>query len=250
MQASHALKKYAHAYAQAAAEVVAESLWPTRCVVCGALGEVLCSSCVAQLPFIDQARACPRCGAPFGQHQCCECNSFSLKGLGRSCLPFNSCVSAVHYSEDVARIVRARKDHDERRLARVMAFYIACAIPPAWVEEPVVLVPVPGTVAALRRRGFDHGLELVKEVGQLLDLPVKSVLRVAQTQDQRGLGRQLRAQNVSGRFSVQGEGASHVPARVILVDDVYTTGSTVMAATDALREAGAAEVFVASFARV
>ena len=243
MLASHVLKKYA----QAAAEVAAESLWPTRCVVCGSLGEVLCPSCQTKLPFIDHSRACPQCGAAFGQHQCCDCNSYSLKGLGRKGLPFDSCVSAVSYTEEVARIVRARKDQDERRLAYAMAFYIVCAIPPAWVEKPAVIVPIPTTAAALRHRGFDHGFDLVKEAGSLLSLPVKSLLRVAHTQDQRGLSRRLRAHNVSGRFSLV---ETELPKRVILMDDVYTTGSTVMAASDALRAGGVEKLFVATFARV
>ena len=243
MLASHVLRQYT----QATAEVAAELFWPTRCVICGGMGEVLCLSCQNKLPFIDHTRACPRCGAAFGQHQCCDCNSYSLKGLGRNHLPFDSCVSAVSYSEDVARIVRARKDQDERRLAYTMAFYIACAIPPAWIEKPAVLVPIPTTALALRRRGFDHSFDLVKEVGMLLSLPVKRLLHVAQTQDQRDLGRRLRAHNVSGQFSLA---ETDLPKRVILVDDVYTTGSTAMAASDALRSGGVEKLFVATFARV
>ena len=243
MQASHIFSSYAHA----ASEVVAETLWPTRCVVCGSLGEVLCSSCFHNLPFIDQARACPHCGAAFGMNQCSECNSYSLKSLGRATLPFDACVSAVRFTDETARIVRIRKDLDERRLARLMAYAIACAIPPAWLKPIATVVPVPATVSALRKRGFDHAAELANHTAFLLRLPVRSVLGIAETADQRGLGRISRAENVAGSFSLC---ADHAPERIILIDDVYTTGSTVMAATDTLRLGGAQHVFVATFTRV
>ena len=242
-QTSQILKNYR----DAAAEVVAETLWPTRCVLCGNLGHVLCEACSKKLPFIDQVRSCPQCGASFGQYQCCECNSYSLKSLGRKKLPFDSCVSALRFTDETARIVRTRKDFDERRLVRFMAYTIACAIPSAWVSPSAVVVPVPTTIAALHRRGFDHALELAEEIGSLLHLPTMKLLKVAKTADQRGLGRASRAANVAGSFTFL---EADVPERVILVDDVYTTGSTVMAATDALRQSGVQHVFVATFARV
>lgn len=236
-----------HTYSGAVAEVAAEIFWPTRCALCGTLGEVLCQNCYINLSFIDHVRACPACGAPYGQHQCCECNSFSLASLGYKKLPFDACVSAVHFNEQSARIVRTRKDKGERRLADAMAFAIGCAIPPAWIATPCVVTSVPGSAAALRMRGFDHGLELAQHVGKLLKLPVRTLLNVASVADQRGLGRSLRAQNVQGRFSAA---VQHTPERIILIDDVLTTGSTVMAASDTLRQAGAKKIYIATFARV
>lgn len=242
MQASQIAQVYAHA----AAEVAAEIFWPTRCVLCGTLGEVLCKTCYAKLPFIDHTRACPVCGGPYGQHQCCCCNSFSLANLGYKTLPYTACVSAVHFDEHSARIVRMRKDQGERRLAQPMAFAIACALPPEWLDQPCTVTHIPGSGKTLRRRGFDHGAELAQHTSQLLHLPARPLLSIEHVADQRGLGRTLRAQNVRGRFSAACE---PMPRRVIVIDDVYTTGSTVMAASETLRSAGVKEVYVATFAR-
>lgn len=246
------LAEHARAFAQVAGEVVAETLWPTRCAVCGTAGDVLCESCRSALPYLDYWRACPDCGAPFGMHQCTECNTFSLHGLGRSRLGYEGCVSAVAFADDTARIIRMRKDQGERRLARSMAFAIACAIPPAWMQD-VVVSYVPSTRRALRERGFCHGRELAGAVADLLDVRLTGLLAPATTADQRALGRSQRAANVQGRFGATAQewGTNAAwPTHVLLVDDVYTTGSTAMAAADALHAAGTTCVQVATFARV
>ena len=117
-------------YALAAAVCLAETVWPTRCVICERLGSVLCERCRRALPYIDQWMACPRCGAPYGMRQCTECNRLSLRDTGFDDLPFEAGVSAAVFSSAVARIVRTHKDGGERRLARDMAYAMACAIPP------------------------------------------------------------------------------------------------------------------------
>lgn len=127
-----------------------------------------------------------------------------------------------------------------------MAFAIACALPPEWLEKPCTVTHIPGSTKSLRARGFDHGAELAQHASQLLHLPARQLLDVARVADQRGLGRNLRAQNVRGQFSAAQEA---MPRRIILIDDVYTTGSTVMAASETLRSAGAQEIYVATFAR-
>ena len=128
-----------------------------------------------------------------------------------------------------------------------MAYHIACSIPPEWIKPESVVCFIPGSSRAIQKRGFDHAQELANEVARLLGIPVLNILAIQKARDQRGLGRHLRAQNVKGRFSVCRE---NMPAYIILVDDVYTTGSTVMAASDALKDAGAPRVYAATFARV
>lgn len=229
-----------------AGEVVGETLWPSRCALCGKLGMSLCQRCQEALPYLDLWRACPRCGAPFGMHQCCECNSYSLRTLGRSRLPYAGCVSAVAFGKESARIVRMRKDHGARDLAHPMGFCIACAVPPAWLTGAIVTY-VPSTVRARRRRGFCHAAELAEATAGFLRLQVRSLLSVGKASDMRTLGRAARAENASGVFRAQ---ADAMGRSVIVVDDVYTTGSTAMSVSDALSQAGADRVYVATFARV
>lgn len=238
----------AAAYGRGAAEALAETLWPTRCAVCDKPGEVLCDRCRMNLSYIDWWRACPRCGAPYGLAQCTECNAVMLSALGRTEPAHDGCVGAVAYDDAAARIVRTWKDAGERRLARTMALIMARTVPPAWLAENPVVIGVPATSAARRRRGFDHGADLAHEVAMQLSLSVAPVLARPRSRDQRTLARRGRLENMGGRFRPL-PGAS-VPDAALVVDDVCTTGATLFAAADAVREAGAAHVRCLTFARV
>ena len=217
-----------------AAEALAETVWPTRCAICDAPGHVLCDSCRMALAYVDWWRACPRCGAPFGRLQCCECNEVMLAAQGRTQPAFDGMAAAVSFEEGAARIVRTWKDAGERRLASEMARLMLPQVPPAWLAGATA-TPIPASAAARRRRGFDHGREL-------------EALARPRTFDQRALGRRGRIRNLQGRFQTL-PGAT-VPARILLIDDVCTTGSTMNAACDALRAAGAVELHCLVFARV
>ena len=231
-----------------AGEAVAETLWPTRCAVCDRPGELICAQCRAHLRYIEWWRACPRCGAPMGRVQCCECNSVMMQALERDEPSFDAMASVVEYDEAAARIVRAWKDAGERRLGREMALMMARAIPAEWLIGAPVATPVPATKAALRRRGFDHTAELAREVARLLGITYAETLARPATHDQRALGRKGRARNLNGSF--QAAARARVAPYLLLIDDVCTTGATVNAAADALREAGAQTIRCLTFARV
>lgn len=234
--------------ASIATEAMAETLWPTRCAVCDAPGQVLCDACRARLPYLDWWRACPRCGAPFGRVQCTECNDAMLQLMGRARLPFASCASATVYEGAPARIVRTYKDRGERRLARELAYVMAASLPPAWRAERPALAAVPATGKALRARGFDHMADVAAALSELTGLPLTQPLARPRSIDQRNLGRKERFENMRGRFAVL-PGAT-VPPRILLVDDVLTTGATLMEAADALLAGGAQQVRCLTFARV
>lgn len=242
------LAELAALYGAAASEALAETLWPTRCAVCDEPGEVLCEACLRKLPYLDWWRACPRCGAPFGRVQCTECNTVMMARLGREKPPFAACASATVFASDSARIVRTWKDSGERRLSQVMAKIMAQAVPPSWTADRPAVVPVPASARAVRRRGFDHGLELARTVAEQLDLPLSELLARPHSVDQRKLSRRERLENMEGRFrALPGADA---PRSVILTDDVLTTGATLYAATDALLAAGTQEVRCLTFSRV
>ena len=253
-QPSHAPIRHQHAaelarrYAAGVAETLAETLWPTRCAVCDMPGEVLCRACQLNLAYVDWWRACPRCGAPFGLVQCSECNTIMLAAQGRDHPPYDACASAVVYNDAAARIVRTWKDAGERRLVAVMANLMTPYVPPSWLADKPVVVSVPATAAALRRRGFDHGVDLAHELAIKLGLTTASLFARPRARDQRSLARHGRIANVEGRFALLP--GIEAPASVLVVDDVCTTGSTLFAATDALRAGGAATVRCLTFARV
>lgn len=231
-----------------AAEAAAELLWPTRCAVCDEEGSTLCKPCRDALPYIDSCRACPRCGAPFGSIQCSECNPVMLKASLHESLPFDQAASAVIFNDDTKLIVSAYKDQGERRLAKDIATIMARYASPSWTVKRPLVSYVPATKAAISRRGFDHTELLAKELATELGLESAGLLTQPKSIDQRKLSRRHRQANMESKFRmIPGATAPH---SVILIDDVCTTGSTLYAASGALRQGGAQNIYCLTFARV
>ncbi len=247
-------------------DAMAEVFWPTRCVGCDALGELLCARCRELMYEIDQATACPRCGAPFGGLVCTECSPclaceddpWSEDGPDPSApTPLLDVIADLDALRSYAmlewphdRMVRAYKDAQERRLAAYLAAGMVKAARAGFPAEALACLDsvsfVPCTPQAFARRGADH-MELVAcEVARGLGLRLDDVLARRSKRDQRGLGKRDRAQNALGSFAVLHplEGA-----HVLLLDDVFTTGATMGAAAHALKARGAAQVLGLTFAR-
>lgn len=235
-------------YAAAVSEAITETLWPTRCAVCDIPGKVLCDTCQRALGYVDWWRACHRCGAPLARVQCTECNAVTLAASGRTEPAFDGCASSVVFDDASARIVRTWKDAGERRLASNMAALMASVIPPTWHTAGLTIVPIPASTAALRRRGFDHGRDLAEALAACLDYSIAPLLSRPRVRDQRSLTRRERLGNMEGRFRVL-PGAT-TPSTALIVDDVFTTGATLSAASDALRAAGCSTIVCVTFARV
>lgn len=206
----------------------------------------MCERCRLDLPYVDWWRACRRCGSPFGLVQCDLCNPMALERLGVKELPFDSCTSAVHYVGDTGQIVRVFKDQGEQRLADDMARLLSRVIDPGWSIDAVTFVPA--TSAAVRSRGYDHAELLARSLAGLLDAECAQLLNRPRTHDQRALSGAERIANLKGSFTSRER--SLAGARLLLVDDVFTTGATLCAASQALREAGTTTIHAATFARV
>lgn len=231
----------------AALDALAETLWPTRCALCDAPGSVLCDRCRQALPYIDILDACPRCGAPFGRMQCTECNPLMTRAAGHGILPCTAMASALSLTEQARRLVTTYKDQGEQRLARDLASLMARYVPPRWLHPTPTVTYVPATAAARRRRGFDHGELLARELSRELDLSCTPLLATPHHRDQRRLSRRQRLENAGRSMDVL-PGAT-VPPSLILADDVCTTGATLYAAAAALAHAGAETVYGLTVAR-
>ena len=118
-------------------------------------------------------------------------------------------------------------------------------VPPDWRIDAVTFVPA--TLAAARYRGFDHAQLIARDVSRDLGIVCIESLARPKTRDQRALTRSQRIANLAGRFHALDR---PMPNRLLLVDDVYTTGATLCAASDALLAAGCREVYCLTFARV
>lgn len=118
-----------------------------------------------------------------------------------------------------------------------------------WTQWADALAYVPASPEAVRRRGFDHMQRVATICAERVGLPLATGLEVRRRSlDQRELGRQGRIENKSGAFVAHCTGPA--PARVIVIDDVMTTGATLSAATRALLDAGVDEVRVVVCCRV
>ena len=230
-------------------ELVGELLSPTRCACCERPGRLVCEECLRAMMRIDPAHACLRCGAPFGELVCTEC-----QGVQTS---LDRCLAATVFDGPPAHIVRAYKDAGERRLAVEIAnVMIESALEAeleasgryrGLVEKADAVTFVPVTAAAYRRRGFDHMEAIARSFAHACGLPVQDVLVKHWAGDQRALSREERLARSEGMYEVVEDVRG---AHLLLLDDVITTGATMDAVSAALKSAGADRVDGLAFARV
>ncbi|HEY7207180.1 MAG TPA: double zinc ribbon domain-containing protein [Gaiellaceae bacterium] len=211
-------------------------LLPQRCLACGSPGAQVCPRCLAALPRIVPP-LCARCGAPtaWPVERCREC-------AGRR-LAFAAARAALAYDRQVRLLVAGWKEQGLRGLAPLAGELVAATVRRPGVS---VLAFVPPDPDRRLKRGHHPPERLARELGLRWQLPVEPLLeRARRISQQRGLARDQRRRNAAGAFVARGR----VPARVALVDDVYTSGATAAAASSALRAAGARHVEVVTLAR-
>ncbi len=217
--------------------VLVEVVYPARCAGCGRRGCWVCGDCDAALPRFAPPW-CQRCGAPVAL-DACVCSELppeigGLRSVGRYDGWLRRAIVRFKYEEEWARA-----DHLSAALAEPLA---------TW-QDLDALVPVPLHPERLRRRGYNQSALLAEGAGQRLGLPVLPALqRVRATPRQVGLGAEDRRRNVEDAFAVS-MGTDLVGKRLVLVDDVVTTGSTLEACAAALLSGGAREVSAVTLAQ-
>lgn len=225
--------------------------YPPTCLRCDAplaTPDTLCPTCFAGLRPIT-APLCPRLGLPFAV-------SLGAGALSAEALadppPFERARAAVVYGEVARRLVSRLKYGDRPELAAFCARLMAGAGHDIWADAPII-VPVPPHPSRLRERRYNQSAELAQALARLTGLSVDPMLvrRVRRTRQQVGLSGDGRQRNVAGAFAAHPDIALRARGRrVVLVDDVYTTGATTKAVTRTLRRAGIHAVDVVTFARV
>jgi competence protein ComFC len=210
-----------------------DAAFPAACAGCGVEGAPLCATC---LPALSSRRGTPP-GVPLGLPSGVPLPLLQLEW----CAPYAGAVrSAIH----------ALKYAGERRLA----VPLGAAIAVRWAEAGAggqVLVPVPIHADRLRRRGYDQAVLLAEAAGVGLRLPaVTALARARHTRPQFELGRERRAENVADAFRVQDASRAGIAGRwIVLIDDVATTGATLVACANALLAGGASGVSACTVAR-
>lgn len=223
-------------------EAAVDVLFPRRCPVCNEIvlpkGNLICPSCYKKLSFV-KSPSCKKCGKEVfsdSQEYCFDCTKHRRS--------FEYGFALVNYNEAAKNSMLKIKYKNKREyldfytdeIVKKLAFRIQ------WTKADG-LVPVPVHPKRLRQRGFNQAQVLAEKLGEALKLPVYPHIlrRNKKTAPQNGLTPQERLKNLEQAFA-----AADIPDEVqsvILVDDIYTTGSTVEACTRVLKKAGVKRVF-------
>lgn len=224
-------------------------LLPPACLLCGAEASGLtagrlCPSCLGGIEPLVSPR-CPRCALPYptenGTDHLCE-------GCLREDPPFSGVAAAGVYDGPLRRAVHRLKYGGEIALDRPLAELLDEAVDrqlPGF--RPDLIVPVPLHRQRLRERGYNQSLLLARRLGKLRGVPApcRLLARTRPTPPQQGLTAAARRANLRGAFALRGK----VAGRVLLVDDVLTTGATARECGRILKEGGASHVAVAVLGR-
>jgi competence protein ComFC len=219
--------------------VLADLFYPQRCVGCERrASDVLCRGCLDALPRIG-GPVCERCGMPtaFETFVCEEC-----KGVD---FGFQSARAALRYDGVGKELVHVLK---YRAYFRVVEKVMAPLMQEAMRKEDRfgAVVPVPLHRSRLRARGFNQAEIIARALAGRIGMPFSDKLRVVRrTRDQVELSAAGRRANVKGAFAACGP----VSGKVLLVDDVFTTGATMSECAETLGRAGAREVHALSLCR-
>jgi ComF family protein len=230
---------------------VLDLVLPPRCIGCGArvdMAGLTCARCWSQLTFIA-APLCDRCGSPF---------DFAIEGalLCAACLavppPYDHARAALVYDEGSRGLILSFKHGDRLHAAPAFGAWMARAGADLLAGANLI-APVPLHRWRLLKRRYNQAALIADHAGKLsgvVHIPDLLERRRA-TPSQGSLGPSARARNVAGAFRLKPRHAERVKgARIVLIDDVLTTGATVGACARALRRGGAAKVDVLTLARV
>ncbi|MBR5509657.1 MAG: ComF family protein [Lachnospiraceae bacterium] len=220
-------------------------LFPKRCPVCHEtvedVGELVCDICRTRLPYVQQP-SCRKCGKPLLSEEREYCGDCTRKRhyFKQGKAPF--------FYDELMRISIARFKYGGRR--EYAAFYAEeilrrCAKEMLFWKGDV-LIPIPLHPSRKKVRGFNQAELLAKEISKRTGIPVDRTLlkRTRKTHVQKDLDDQERLTNLKNAFSVR---KGNIPYKnVILIDDIYTTGSTIDEAARVLRENAVQTVYFLS----
>ncbi len=221
--------------------------FPPRCSLCHGSGPVeaapFCRLCTELLNDERSEPACPRCAAAVAPHElsgrkCGDCRDRPLRVV--------ETVRVGAYRGRLAHLIRTYKYRGREELGPVLGGWLAAAVSDApWLDRVEAIVSVPTYWKHRLTRPFYAAGALASVVAKKTGLPHPPILRrVRGGPHQIGLSYTARQENVRGAFAMR-RGVKLRNARLLLIDDVKTTGATIEECAKILRQAGAAEVYAA-----
>ncbi|NLC20027.1 MAG: ComF family protein [Clostridiales bacterium] len=233
--------------ANAFLDYIIELLYPVRCPFCTEIvipkGERVCAGCKEKLPYINEPR-CMKCSKPISNDREEYCSDCARKNH-----QYNRGFAVWRYDETMKRSIadfkyRSRKDNARFYVSEIIRLY------GDKIKEisPDVIVPIPLHRSKYNERGYNQAQLLALPIGKELGIPVlpRLLLRKKKTLPQKNLSDKERLKNLTEAFGYNERLAVEYKKqikKVLLVDDIYTTGSTIEACTHVLKSNGVLEVF-------
>ena len=208
-------------------EKVVAIIAPHRCIICGDYNNMLCKTCVYDAPAIEVVQ-CVLCGKPTVDWRVCA-----------PCAPLTYIWPFAAYEEPVKTVIAALKFKHARAAAEPLAACLDRVLP--YLDDSWVIVPIPTASARIRQRGYDQAKLLARALAAKRKIPCQYLLTRQSDARQVGANRQTRQAQADHLFTA----VAATGKKVLLIDDVCTTGATLKAAATALRTVGAQEVAAA-----
>ena len=231
------------------------AILPVQCTTCDvALGDdpvpFFCRSCWDGIQPL-QGPCCPRCGRPFRSSYALQYSPNHACGACRIDPPaYTRAWSLYLYESPLQEAVRLFKYNMKVSLADALgALMTQAMLEPVHIDVDVI-IPVPLHPTRLRTRQYNQSLLLADRVSRARHIPLSydNLIRTRETAPQTELSRAVRLKNLRRAFAVR-RPEDIVGKRVLIIDDVFTTGTTVNECAKILRKAGAADVYVCTLAR-
>ena len=221
---------------------ICDFFWPRVCINCGLFGREICLECQDLLPKVNPV-LCPLCKRPTSAWQLC-------KNCQRSFSPIKQFFTLGDFQNPLLKkAIFAFKFSHQRGVIETLAEYLASKLKEGRAEFDFI-IPVPITKKDFFERGYNQSAVLARTLSRFTEKEVleKVLLKVRETLPQRTLSRRERLRNVAGAFSLK-DPQKFIAKRILVVDDVVTTGATLKEIASLFKKTGAKRIIATAVAR-
>lgn len=219
--------------------------FPRRCPVCHDIvserGKLICSGCEGVFRYVKDPY-CMKCGKQLSAPEKVYCSYCEINSI-----PYEEGRAVFLYDDAMRKSIYRFKYNSRMEYARFYAYEIFKKYEgkiKLW--NPDVIIPIPLHKSKLRKRGFNQAFLIAKELSNLLNIPVddKLLVRTKKTEKQKNLGVLERNDNLKNAFKIRPNRVQYLSA--MLIDDIYTTGATMINASHVLKVSGISKVYCIS----
>ncbi|MCS7281545.1 MAG: ComF family protein [Desulfobacterota bacterium] len=217
-------------------------VFPETCAGCGRDGKVFCEDCSKSLSFVEPHLSCFLCGRLIGKLSLCgECLEQERN--------YSAGFFLYYYTGPVKNALCAFKFEGRKRAGRILVRLSERRILGMGLKFDYI-VPIPVTEKKRKERGFNQAYIIAQEISRITRIPILCghLIKSKETMDQSSLSKKEREKNVKGAFKIR-NGSYFKGKKILIVDDLFTTGSTLMEASKVVKLAGADTVCVFALAR-